>query len=341
MDRAPTIKDVARLAKVHAATASRALNPLTRAKVSAQTAKRVVEAAKALGYSPNSAARSLRTRASLAVGVIVPDLCNPVFPPIVRGIEDSLRGSGYMALLGNTDGDANREKELVAAMRGRQIEGLILATSRREDGNAGDRSDTMPTVLVNRRTDRGDNPSVTADNEWGIHGLISLLAAAGHLRIAHLAGPQELSTGRERLAAFVAAMAAGGLAVEPEFIQVCDGFTEGAGYRAGWKLLDAAPGLTAIVAGNDLIALGCLTALAQHGLSCPGDVSVTGFNDIPFLDRQTPALTTVRIPHYSIGIEAAQLVMERIAHPMAPAKSIVLPVEIVERNSTGPARSRG
>jgi LacI family transcriptional regulator len=337
MSRAPTIKDVAALAKVHAATASRALNPRTKDMVNARTANRVLDAAKSLGYSPNSAARSLRTRTSSVAGVIIPDLRNPVFPPIVRGIEDGLREAGYMALLGNTDGDPERERELLAAMRGRQTDGFILATSRRDDQlvDAAGQS-PVPTVLVNRRTDAGDIPSVTADSAAGIYAVVRLLAGLGHRRIAHLAGPRELSTGWERYRAFLDAMAAHGLAVDPGLVPYCEAFTEEAGYRAAVRLLADHPRVTAVVAGNDLIALGCYAALAERGLRCPEDVSVVGFNDMPFVDKQRPPLTTVRIPHYDIGIESARLLLERIADPGAPAKRVVLPVQLIPRDSVGP-----
>ncbi|CAM3631382.1 LacI family DNA-binding transcriptional regulator [Kibdelosporangium persicum] len=330
MEKPPTIKDVASLAKVHAATASRALNPQTRGKVSTRTANRVLEAAKTLGYAPNSAARMLRTKTSSVAGVIIPDLRNPVFPPIVRGIEDGLHEAGYMALLGNTDGDEERERELLLAMRGRQTDGFILATGRRTDP-----APTVPTVLVNRRSDAGDVPSVTNDNNAGIFSAVELLASLGHTRIGHAAGPQGLSTGWERYRAFVDAMDSHGLAVEPGRVTFATAFTEEAGYRAAMALQGD---VTAIIAGNDLIALGCYSALAERGLCCPDDVSVVGFNDMPFADRQRPGLTTVRIPHYEMGLEAARLLLERIANPTTPAKRVILPVELVRRGSVAPPR---
>jgi LacI family transcriptional regulator len=332
VEKPPTIKDVASLAKVHAATASRALNPQTRGKVSTRTANRVLEAAKTLGYAPNSAARMLRTKTSSVAGVIIPDLRNPVFPPIVRGIEDGLREAGYMALLGNTDGDDERERELLLAMRGRQTDGFILATGRRTDPSPGDQ---VPTVLVNRRTDAGDIPSVTNDNNAGIYSAVQLLAALGHTRIGHVAGPQELSTGWERYRAFVDAMAAHSLEVDPARVTFSAAFTEEAGYRAALSLQRDA---TAIIAGNDLIALGCYTALEERGLSCPDDVSVVGFNDMPFADKQRPGLTTIRIPHYEMGLESARLLLERIANPTTPAKRVILPVELIRRGSVAPPR---
>jgi LacI family transcriptional regulator len=332
VEKPPTIKDVANLARVHAATASRAMNPSTRGKVSTRTANRVLEAAKSLGYAPNSAARSLRTKTSSVAGVIIPDLRNPVFPPIVRGIEDGLRDAGYMALMGNTDGDEERERELLLAMRGRQTDGFILATGRREDPPPADR---VPTVLVNRRTDSGDIPSVTNDNNAGVYATVQMLAELGHERIAHVAGPQALSTGWERYRAYLDAMAAHGLKVDPEWVRYSDAFTEEAGYAAASTLQGD---VTAIVAGNDLIALGCYTSLEERGLECPTDVSVVGFNDMPFANRQRPALTTVRIPHYEMGLEAARLLLERIANPATPAKRVILPVELIRRASVAPLR---
>ena len=336
MDKPATIKDVADLARVHPATASRALSPLTKAKVSPRTAARVIEAARTLGYSPNSAARSLRTRTSSVVGVVIPDLRNPVFPPIVRGVEDSLREAGYLALLGNTDGDVERERELLCTMRGQQLAGFILATSRRDGVPL---SPEVPAVLVNRRSDTGEVASVVADSSAGVHAIVRLLVDQGHTRIAHLAGPQDLSTGVERHQAFQDAMASHGLPVHPGHVQECASFTEQAGYQGAQKLL-AVGGITAIVGGNDLIALGCYAALAERGLRCPLDVSVTGFNDMPFLDKQLPALTTVRIPHYDLGFEAARLLLERIATPDSPAKRVVLPVKVVERDSVAPPLTR-
>ncbi len=133
-------------------------------------------------------------------------------------------------------------------------------------------------------------------------------------------------------------MASHGIPVDQHAIRYCDGFTEECGVRAARDLLDAEPGITAVVAGNDLIALGCYQALSERGLRCPMDVSVVGFNDMPFVDKQRPALTTVRIPHYDLGVESARMLLERIGHPDAPAKQVVLPIQVMERESVAPPR---
>jgi LacI family transcriptional regulator len=333
VQRRPTIKDVAARAKVHPGTASRALNPETRGMVNSATANRVLKAAKQLNYSPNSTARSLRTRSSHVVGVVVPDITNPIFPPIVRGIEDGLREAGYVALLGNTDGDPRREEELLSTMRSRQTDGFILATSSRTSSFGELETSGLPVVLVNRRTRANDVPSVTPDNAEGIDSVIQFLHDRGHTRIGHVAGPQDLSTGWERHRAFLASMNVRDLDVDPDKIAFCDAFTLEAGYKGASAILEHTRDFTAIVAGNDLIALGCLSALKDRALSCPEEVSVVGFNDMPFLDRQVPALTTVHIPQYEIGLEAARLFVERVAHPELAVKHIVVPTSLVIRSS--------
>jgi LacI family transcriptional regulator len=138
----------------------------------------------------------------------------------------------------------------------------------------------------------------------------------------------------ERHHAFLDAMASHGIAVDQRMIRYCEAFTEESGLWAARDLIAAEPGITAVVAGNDLIALGCYQALSEQGLSCPADVSVVGFNDMPFVDKQRPALTTVRIPHYELGVESARLLLERIGDPhQLPAKQVVLPVQVMERES--------
>src|SRR5689334_3101660 len=200
---APTLRDVAQLAGVHPATASRALNPQTRPLVNADTARKVLRAAESIGYQPNPIARSLKTARSSTVGLVIPDLTNPLFPPIVRGIEDVLTTARYSAWIVNTDNDPAREETAIESLRSRQVEGLIIATARREHPllvrlhEAG-----VKMVLVNRRVDGLELPSVTADDNAGVQMAVSHLAGLGHTRIAHLAGPQGTSTGVARARAF-------------------------------------------------------------------------------------------------------------------------------------------
>jgi LacI family transcriptional regulator len=180
-------------------------------------------------------------------------------------------------------------------------------------------------------------PSVSVDNESGMRMAVAHLIAQGHRRIAHIAGPQEVSTGLYRYRGFVSAMEAHGLAADPSLIPVAKGFSIEEGVRCTRLLLERG-GLTAVAAANDMLAVGCFAALEEAGLSCPADLSVVGFNDMPFIDRLRPPLTTIRFPHYQVGTEAAQLLLELISDGSGPVKVLYLAPELVVRGSTAPYR---
>jgi LacI family transcriptional regulator len=339
--RPPTLRDVAREAGVHPATASRALNPATRALVNGETVTRVQKVAEALGYRPNPIARSLKTSRSATVGLVIPDLTNPLFPPIVRGIEDVLAPAHYNAWLVNTDNDAEREESLVDSLRSRQVEGLIVATARLVHPLL-DRlqAEGVRMVLINRRTAGSSIPSVTADDASGIDTAVGHLAALGHRRIAHLAGPQDTSTGLVRRRAFVAALRERGLDDDPALVADCSAWSEEEGARALRGLLDSGVEFTAVIAGNDLLALGCYDVFRERDIACPGEISVVGFNDMPYLDKLQPPLTSVRVPHYELGAEAARMLLDGLHDAARHPRSVLLPLALVERASTAPPAQR-
>lgn len=335
---APTLRDVAEAAGVHTATASRALNPKTRQQISAETARRVMRAAQALGYQPNSVARSLKTSRSGTVGLVIPDLTNPLFPPIVRGVESVLESDGYNVWIVNTDNDAERERAKIESLRSRQVEGLIIATARVEHPllrQLHEQGVTM--VLINRQVEHLSLPAVTGDDATGVALAVRHLADLGHTRIAHLSGPLGTSTGRLRWQAFRHAVRDHGLA--DDLMVECARWSEQDGAMAMRELLARAGDVTAVVAGNDLIALGCYDVFAERGLSCPGDVSVIGFNDMPFLDKLRPPLTTIAVPHHELGAEAARMLLDCIDRPDRLARSLLLPASLVVRGSTAPPRT--
>jgi len=336
-DRPATLRDVAAAARVHPATASRALNPETRILVSEDTARRVSEAAAALGYRPNPVARSLRTRRSHTVGVLIPDLNNPLFPPIVRGLEDRLATAGYVALLGNTDGDSAKEQLVFEQMRARHVDGFVLATAHVRDPVLAEAAAAdLPIVLMNRLAPDYSFSSVSVDNEQGLRMAVAHLAALGHTRIAHIAGPQEVSTGAGRRRGFLEGMKASGLEVDEDLIVPASGYTVEEGTRCCRELLARRARCTAVAVANDMLAVGCYAALDEAGLRCPEDLSLVGFNDMPFIDRLRPPLTTVRFPHYQLGTEAAQLLLERVTGRDRPVKILFLAPELVVRGSTAP-----
>jgi LacI family transcriptional regulator len=335
-DRPATLRDVATAAGVHPATASRALNPGTRLLVSEETARRVSEAAERLGYRPNPVARSLRTRRSHTIGVLIPDLNNPLFPPIVRGIEDRLAEHGYVALIGNTDADLAKERLVFDQMRARHVDGFVLATATAGSPILAEAADDeVPVVLVNRTSQDYPFSSVSVDNEQGVRAAVAHLASLGHTRIGHIAGPQNVSTGVARLRGFQAGMAAHKLPVADGQVVYASAYSLEEGVRCGEELLGGGE-FTAVVAGNDMLAVGCYGAFDELGLRCPEDISIIGFNDMPFVDRLRPPLSSVRFPHYQLGTEAATLLLERIDAQDNPVKILFLAPELVARGSTVP-----
>ncbi len=332
---AVTLRDVARVAGVHPATVSRALNEETRALVNEATARRVLKAAEKLGYQPNPIARGLKTNRSYTIGVLIPDLTNPLFPPILRGIEDRLETAGYTPLTANTDNDPERELLDAQAMRARQVDGIIAATARRDHRlhDALLEAD-IALVLVNRRQEELPVSSATADDTMGMRLAVEHLLSLGHTRIAHLAGPLDYSTGLDRHESFLETMRAAGVDPDPDLVLVAEVFREPEGERLCGQLLDEGREFTAIAAANDLLALGCYDAFAERGVRCPEDVSVVGFNDMPFTARFAPPLTTIHIPHYEIGAAAAELMLERLADGDSPTREIRLEPSLVVRQST-------
>jgi len=337
----PTLRDVAKQAGVHPATASRALNPVTRSLVNEDTATRVIKVAQALGYQPNPIARSLRTARSATIGLVIPDLTNPLFPPIVRGIEDVLGPAGYSAWIVNTDNDPARERSQIESLRSRQVEGLLVGTALLTHPLIEELHDEgVRIVLINRRLLHGEVPSVAPDDASGIAMAVSHLVGLGHRRIAHLAGPQQTSTGVIRHQSYRQALRDNGLDDDPALVSTAPYWREEEDARALRALLDAGVDFTAVLAGNDLLALGCYDVFEERGISCPEDLSVMGFNDIPFMDKMRPPLTTVRVPHYEVGAEAARMLLDMLQDPDVGSRSVLLPLTLMERQSTGrvPAR---
>ena len=340
MKRRATLKDVARVAGVHLSTVSRALNPRTQHLLTRKVVEQIRMISRDLEYRPNAAAHSLRTNRTRTIGVVVPDITNPVFPPIIRGIEDALAKRGYVAILANTDGHIRHEAEIADLLRARGVDGLILASVERED-EAVSRlaAEGLPIVTVNRRVDDPAVSSVVNDENAGIRDVLRHLASLGHRAVANIAGPQALSTGVERYQAFETHRRALGLSSGAALVAFAAGFNEEEGFLRTEELLRSkAAGFTAIVCANDRLAIGALAALRQHGLDCPDNISVTGYNDMPLVDRLSPALTTVRIEQYEVGLDAADILVEMIG--MEPDKRSprhsVHPVKLIVRESTAP-----
>jgi LacI family transcriptional regulator len=340
----PTINDLALHLGVHKSTVSRAMDPARRHLIGADLLQRVEAAARELGWRPNRAAAALSTGRSRTVGVLLPDITNPVFPPILRGIEDALDAQGYFALLANTarrEGGTAAAQAAVERMLAQRVEGFLVATALRDDAWLdGLRKGGARIVLVNRTNDshdgRGLLPAVTSDDMLGMRLAVDHLVGLGHRRIAHLAGPPGFSTGLARRIGFEQALREHGLV--PAAVVECSAYAIEAGAAAMGALLplltQAPPAFTAVVAANDLIALGALQVLQARGIAVPQAMSLIGHNDMPLLDQLSPPLTSVRIQHYEMGFRAARMLLEALQGVPGMASTLVLRPELVVRGST-------
>ena len=338
-----TLKDIAQACGVHVSTVSRALDPNTSHPVRADMAERIRRVSRELEYRPNAYAYSLRTRRTRIVGVVVPDITDPVFPPIIKGLEDALHKRGYVAILASNAGDLQREAEITAIMRSRQVDGLILASVLRHDDVASKLSaDGIPVVTLSREVEDAQVASVVSDEDAGIRQVVEHLGALGHSRIAMLGGPRTLSTGNNRFEAFRrhSAQFVGG--AEECLVAFAEAYNEAEGERCAEQLLASGAEITALVCANDRLAIGAITALRRAGLSCPEDISVTGYNDMPLVDRLSPPLTTVRIQQYRVGFAAGELLVDLVETEPERRRPhhVVLPVQLVVRGSTSPAAGR-
>jgi LacI family transcriptional regulator len=329
-----TLKRLAALLNVHSSTVGRVMDPKTRHMVSEEVAQRILKEAACHDYRPNKIAATLRTRRSNIVGIMLPDITNPVFPPILLGIEEALRKQGYVAIVTNAGEDRAQQRFVVDQLLARQIDALILATATRADAILDYcLASGVPTVAVNRAEDANRVSSVVNDEVEGMRLAVDKLVQLGHRRIVHLAGPQNLSTGYLRREGFITAMAAHGVANDNLCLIACSAYSREAGRLACDESLARFPGATAILAANDLLALGCYDSLFAHGLRCPEDMSVVGHNDMPFADLVDPPLTTIRIRHHEMGVQAARLILRQLQNDPVGEMEIRLKPELVLRGS--------
>lgn len=334
--RKVTIRDVADLVDVHHSTVSRALSPNKRDQISPAVVKRVEAAAKKLGYYPNIVASSLKQNCSFAIGVLIPDLMNPVFPPIIRGIQDTAEALGYTVITANTDDEEVKERDAFRMMQGRAIDGVIIATARRTDPVVKKCIENeIPFVLVNRTVDRDGVNAVVVDEDFGIRSVVDHLVSLKHTRIAHIAGPQHTSTGYLRAKAVSDYLRIHDL--QSDLVETTERFTIEEGRRAFSKLLARNNSFTAIVAGNDLLALGCMDAMKEIGLLVPENISISGYDDILFLERMNPALTTVLVPKYEMGSQATKTLLNMISGESNGPGVLRMRPRLVVRNSTSVA----
>jgi len=325
---AVTIRDVARAAGVSASTVSRALsNP---GMVDAATRERVTAMAEHLGYRPNRAARGLITGRTGNLGLILPDLANPFFPSIVKGIQQQAHDSDYQVFVADTDEQPDAEIGLVRALA-KQVDGIILCSPRMSTSDLREAAGLTPLILLNRRA--ASIPAVTIDNSAGTAQIVDHLAALGHTRIGWVAGPRTSWSSKERVRGLRSACTA-------QSVELVELGNFAPTFEGGRDSAEAVvlSGVTAVVGYNDLVALGLVGALRQRGLEVPTQLSVVGIDDIPTSTMVEPALTTLAVPKEKSGRAAVDLLLTVMNDPerRTPATR-VMPLELVVRQTTGPA----
>jgi LacI family transcriptional regulator len=339
-DGMPTVVDVAHLAGVSVATASRTLTGSR--PVRAPLRERVLEAAAALDYSPNLHARALASAEDATIAVIVHDSSDPYFIEIIRGMLDRARTEARMVVICDTQRDPEREFNYVRHFRIQRVQAILLAGSGFEDRDFGARMTSEiraferlggRVALIGRHDILGD--TVMPANEDGARELARDLVNLGHQRIGVISGPPSLTTTHDRMTGFRAGLTELRATLPRRLIRFGD-FTSNGGEREMESLLDDAPDITAVFALNDVMAIGALRAIRRRGLRVPDDISVVGFDDIPIAADVSPPLSTVRVPLVELGIRALELALEpqrvgfRYEH---------LPTNVVIRSSTASVKA--
>jgi LacI family transcriptional regulator len=322
---AATIYDIAELAGVNPSTVSRALGKPGR--ISATTAERVHAAAAELEFRINPAARALQTGKTGMLGLVVADITNPVVFDVVRGAEHEAAAAGYTLVIAESQESSENEAEVIERLLP-SVDGLILATTRLPPATIQDIASRKSVVMINNAVE--NVPSLVADVEAGVHEVVEHLASLGHSSLLFLAGPPTSWISARRWEAIFAAAEQRGLAI----VEVGPNAPTIGGGRAAIRRVLASRA-TAVIAYNDLMAIGLMQALAAEGVGVPDRVSVVGFDDIFGSELIVPALTTVRTDLEAAGRQAVSMTLEAPAAPSPPSATL-LPTRLVVRGSTGP-----
>jgi LacI family transcriptional regulator len=331
----PTLRDVAKKARVSAMTVSRVIN--RNSAVRADTQHRVERAIEELHYVPNVMARGLLSSKSGTLGLIIPDIVNPFFTMIVRGAETTARRAGYRILLCNSESDLTLERDYVAEMISHRVEGLLIAP-------VGEQSKThllplmrrgFPVVLIDRAVRGAECDTVQGDNVAGARELTDHLLGIGHRTIAMIVEQGDVSTARDRRQGYLEAMAAAGLSISPGLIQETTADRLG-GYRAAMKILRLEPCPTAVFAVNNMTVMGAMQAIREGGLLVPDDMALVCFDDVEHLAVVAPFLTVMNQPTEMFGTVASTLLLERLKGSSGDQpRRVVLAPELIVRESCG------
>lgn len=331
-----TIKDVAKLAGVSTATVSRAL--MKPEMVSEKVRGQVAKAVESTGYTANSMARNLRTMKTRLVVVVVPDITNPFFSEVIRGMSHVAAAKGYSVLLGDTQHDPVKEQAFAELVMARQADGMILLNGRlpRPKSNGQNGSPSLPPlVMACEYQTELQVPTVRLDNVGAAKTVVQHLLEGGHRRIGFITGPMWNVLTRDRLQGYRDGLIEGGRSYQPEWVVEGD-FSINSGFQATKRILEWEPRPTAIFASNDEMAIGAIKAIKERSLRVPQDISVVGFDDIQFAGAYDPSLTTIAQPREEIGGKAMEILCDLLAGKPIAQTQVILPGVLVVRESSGP-----
>ena len=328
-----TIKDVAQAANVSIATVSRILNG--KDGVSSALTERVQATVKKMRYQPNDVARSLKIRESRSIGLIIPDIENPFFPALVRGVEDVAQQHNYAVILCNTDGRAEEEEKYIQFLFNKRVDGMVFTESPDNKKNIALLASLgIPVVLLDRRVEGMHASAVVTENRLGAFMATEHLVQLGKKHIAFLNGSLKLSSGAERASGYQDALAKYNVQYDHHLV-VNGAFTYDSGYEAAESLVLSGRKFDAIFASNDMIAIGAIECLGKYNIRVPQDVGVVGFDDIRMAAWYKPALTTIRQPVYEMGRCAVSILVEQIAGLREDYYEKVFMPELIIRQSSG------
>ena len=329
----PDLNQVAKAAGVSIATVSRVIN--NNPNVNPKTRIKVQQVIKELKYTPNRVAKRLRNRnaSSNLLGVLVPDIQNPFYVEVLRGIEDVAYENQYAIIMCNFAQDEQKAKLYLDIMQSESIDGLIAAPTSEEDTNVVNLvKGGLPIVCVDRGLSEVDVDVVLVENKKGAYAAVDFLAKSGYKRIAYISGLPKIPSSQQREAGYLDALTDNGLTVDRELIQYGNSRHE-SGVELCEELLNLSDPPDALFTGNNLITLGALETIHKRGLSIPKDIAIIGFDDMYWSISLNPPLTAVRQPAYEIGRRAAEQLIVRISDPSRPTVRMVLKTELMIRNS--------
>ncbi|SJZ32816.1 transcriptional regulator, LacI family [Selenihalanaerobacter shriftii] len=327
-----TIKDIAKESGVSITTVSRVLND--KPDVSSKTKEKVKEVIDRLGYKPSGVARGLVLQKTYTIGLIIPDISNPFFPEVARGIEDKAKEMDYSVIFCNTDNDHLAEKEAIKLMKSKQVDGILLSLSiENKEELKKLEEDDFPVVQIDRKVPNSELPSVTIDNVLSAYNATEHLIQLGHTQIVHITGDLGTKTAQDRLKGFKKAINGSEISYKEEWILEGD-YSKESGYNLMKSLLKEPPQPTAIFAANDLMAIGAYGAAYDLGLEIPEDISIVGHDDIDIASVIRPGLTTMVQPKYELGKKAAEILIDELERKNIDKKDEILQPKLIERDST-------